>query len=74
VSLCLNTYGTFFFTEVMNRMAWVGRINGVLALNLFLLPKIVVSFLVAFFWNYQMQRKFVYRSIPFNKRFISHKR
>lgn len=74
-SIILNTYGTYFLTECIMRMAWVGRLtNMYVSVNLFLLPKVVVALIVSFFWNYQLQRKFVYRDCFFDKLFISHKR
>ena len=74
-SIILNTYGTYFLTECMMRMAWVDRLSNMyVSVNLFLLPKVVVALIVSFFWNYQLQRKFVYRDCFFDKLFISHKR
>ena len=74
-SIILNTYGTYFLTECMMRMAWVDRLSNMyVSVNLFLLPKVVVALIVSFFWNYQLQRKFVYRACCVDKLFISHKR
>ena len=47
-SILLNSYGTYAFTELSH-------------LN-FLYPKIIVSCIVAVFWNYQLQRFFVYKN------------
>lgn len=69
-SIFLNTGGTYLLTEGMMRMAWVDRLNACVSVNLFLLPKVIVALLVSFFWNYQLQRKFVYRDCRFD-RFIS---
>ena len=70
-SIILNTYGTYFLTECMMRMAWVDRLSNMyVSVNLFLLPKVVVALIVSFFWNYQLQRKFVYRDCFFDKLFI----
>lgn len=47
VSILLNTYGTIFLKETFS----VG----------YLLSKIIVAVLVAVFWNYQMQSRYVFR-------------
>lgn len=47
-SILLNSYGTFFVTELSH-------------LN-FLYPKVLVSVVVAVAWNYQLQRYYVYRN------------
>ena len=47
-SILLNTYGTYFLTEITH-------IN-------FLCPKVIVSVFVAVLWNYQLQRCFVYKN------------
>ncbi len=60
-SVLLNTWGTYAMTEAILRNAWVKDLLGHYTDNLFLLAKIVVSLLVGFIWNYQMQRIFVYR-------------
>jgi putative flippase GtrA len=50
VSIALNTYGTYFFTEL----------TGIS----FIIIKAAVSIIVAVFWNYQMQRLFVFKCRP----------
>ena len=49
VSIALNTGGTYMLTELTG-------VN-------FIAVKAVVAILVAIFWNYQMQRTFVFRKI-----------
>ena len=49
ISILLNTGGTYVLTEV----------SGVY----FLFSKVVVAVLVGVFWNYQMQRLFVFRNL-----------
>lgn len=73
-SILLNTGGTYLLTEGMMRMSWVDRLNALVSVNLFLLPKIVVALIVSFFWNYQLQRKFVYCSCSFDRLITFHKR
>lgn len=47
-SILLNSYGTYALTEL-------SHFN-------FLYPKIIISCIVAVFWNYQLQRYFVYKN------------
>lgn len=54
-SIGLNTGGTYLLTE------WSGQY--------FLLAKAVVSLLVGFLWNYQLQRLFVYRDVKIKQLF-----
>ena len=48
VSIALNTYGTYIVTET----------TGID----FIISKAIVAIIVAIFWNYQMQRMFVFKS------------
>ena len=52
-SILLNSYGTYALTELSHVY--------------FLCPKIIVSVIVAVFWNYQLQRYFVYRNCHMEK-------
>ncbi len=61
-SIALNTWGTFVLTEWLTDMTWVNELMGHYVDNVFILPKIVVAVVVAFFWNYHLQRLFVYRN------------
>lgn len=68
-SIALNTWGTFILTEWLTEMHWVNGLLGNYVDNVFILPKIIVAILVAFFWNYHMQRWFVYRNHHFARKF-----
>ncbi|MDO4162958.1 MAG: GtrA family protein [Bacteroides sp.] len=70
-SLLFNTWGTFALTEWITDMTWINKLPGFYVTNVFLLCKIVVAVLVAFIWNYQMQRLFVYRNHNF-RLFLKH--
>lgn len=64
-SVMLNTWGTFALTEWITGMTWVNSLLGYYVDNVFILSKIIVAALVAFFWNYHLQRVFVYRNHDF---------
>lgn len=64
-SIMLNTWGTFALTEWLTDMKWVNGLLGYYVDNVFILSKIIVAVLVAFVWNYQLQRVFVYRNLHF---------
>lgn len=70
-SILLNTWGTFALTEWLTGMKWVDGLLGYYIGDIFILSKIIVAFLVAFFWNYYLQRVFVYRNLNFRK-FLQH--
>lgn len=57
-SLLFNAWGTYVLTEYWSSLEGVGfaEDRGLL----YLYPKAIVALLVAFFWNYPMQRKFVF--------------
>lgn len=61
-SILINTWGTFALTEWLARMKWVNGLLGYYVYDVFILSKITVALLVAFFWNYYLQRFFVYRN------------
>lgn len=67
VNLFLNREGTVLVTEFV--MKWISTDNlpDIVANNIFLLPKIVVSLIVGFGWNYNMQRLFVYKDRDYKK-------
>ncbi|WP_245871973.1 GtrA family protein [Dysgonomonas massiliensis] len=60
-SIILNTQGTILFTEYVMKYIPVESLPDILVNNVFLIPKIVVSLIVGWVWNYNMQRVFVYR-------------
>ncbi|WP_418696514.1 GtrA family protein [Bacteroides sp.] len=70
-SILLNTWGTFALTEWLTGMPWVNGLLGYYVDNVFILSKIIVAVLVAFFWNYHLQKFFVYRNHNF-KGFLKH--
>ena len=71
-SILINTWGTFALTEWLARMKWVNGLLGYYVYDVFILSKISVALLVAFFWNYYLQRVFVYRNHNL-KRFLKHR-
>lgn len=62
-SIWLNTWGTYFLTESLGRITWVKDTFSYYLGDFFIIPKIVVSILVALLWNYNLQRIFVYRNV-----------
>jgi len=69
ISLFLNTAGTVFFTDLIAKIPWIMEHSGPFRTNIFLIPKIVVSILVGFLWNYNMHRLFVYRNLHLERFF-----
>lgn len=61
-SILLNTTGTYFVTELLGHITWLKEFLGPLFENIFIISKILVSLLVGFLWNYNMQRLFVYKN------------
>ena len=60
-SIFLNTYGTYLLTEGLSGIAWLERFLGRFFADLFIVSKVIVSLVIGFFWNYIMQRYFVYK-------------
>lgn len=60
-SVALNTWGTYFFTESMQHIYWLKGLSVLLGENSFLASKVLTAVLVGCFWNYLLQRRFVYR-------------
>lgn len=56
-------YGTYLLTEYLRDSQWVYDIFGRFTENAFLVPKLIVSLIVGFVWNFNMQRLFVYRDV-----------
>ena len=68
-SITFNTWGTYLLTEWMKDSDWVIAILGQYHDQIYILSKVLVAILVAVFWNYQLQRLFVYRNLHiFGKR------
>ena len=61
VSILLNTYGTYLFTELLRDRQLVVNLLGAHSDQVYIFSKVFVAVLVAIFWNYQMQRVFVYK-------------
>lgn len=66
-SILLNTWGTFAFTEWLSGQLFIQNLLGAYVQNLFIISKLLVAVLVAVFWNYQLQRRFVYRNHVFRQ-------
>ena len=62
-SLILNMYGTYLLTEYLRDSQWVYDVFGRFTENAFLVPKLIVSLIVGFIWNFNMQRLFVYKDV-----------
>ena len=61
-SILLNTSGTYLMTESLMKIPWLRALTDQYLEDFFIIPKIIVSLLVGFLWNYNMQRIFVYRN------------
>lgn len=65
-SLLLNTYGTSFFTALFESSTLLDDWG--VAVNLrFAVARVGVSLLVSIFWNFMLQRYFVYRNGGFDR-------
>jgi putative flippase GtrA len=71
-SILLNTWGTFILTEWFTGMKLINHLLGYYVNDLFMLSKVIVSLLVGFFWNYCLQRFFVYRNHNIKEFFKNH--
>jgi len=60
-SILLNVTGTYLLTEALRDQPFTHQILGVHNDQVYIFSKILVAVVVAVFWNYQMQRVFVYR-------------
>ncbi|MBF0648153.1 MULTISPECIES: GtrA family protein [Dysgonomonas] len=70
VNLFLNREGTVLVTELVTKWLPMESLPDIIANNVFLIPKIIVSLIVGFGWNYNMQRLFVYKNRDFKKYFV----
>ena len=66
LSIVFNTYGTYLLTEVTKNSSFLVGLLGSYNDHIYIVYKCVVAILVAFLWNYPMQRFFVYRRIHLN--------
>lgn len=72
-SIWLNTSGTYFMTELLRKITWLTNTLGDNFDDIFIISKIIVSLLVGWIWNYNMQRLFVYKDVDLKKYFKRNK-
>lgn len=65
-SLLLNAYGTDLLYWLLSRWHWLETI-GFRPDGYFAAARLIASLLVSWFWNFVLQRHFVYRQVPFDK-------
>lgn len=65
-SLLLNAYGTELLYGLLNHMTWLKEI-GFRPNGYFAAARLLVSLLVSWFWNFLLQRNFVYRPSGFDR-------
>lgn len=65
-SMLLNSFGTEGLYWVLSRWNFLERI-GFRPDGYFTVARLIVSAIVSIGWNFQMQRFFVYRNVPFDK-------
>lgn len=70
VNLFLNWKGTILVTELVLKWIPVENLPDFIVNNVFLIPKAIVSLIVGFGWNYNMQRLFVYKDRDYKKYLI----
>lgn len=73
-SIFLNTGGTYVMTEAILRNQWVQEALQPFIDNLFVFSKIIVSLIVGFTWNYNLQRVFVYKDCDLKGKLMQRKR
>lgn len=61
MSILLNTCGTYLLTESLIRSSFVQTMLGQHSDQIYVLSKVIVAILIAFAWNYPLQRHFVYK-------------
>jgi len=72
-SIFFNTFGTYSMTELIYKLPWLKEVSNLLFENIFIIPKIIVSLIVGFVWNYNMHRLFVFKNLNI-KRFFNRKK
>lgn len=65
-SLLLNSFGTDWLTTLFNNMPWLATL-GVTAKGCYAAARLIVSLLVSWFWNFLLQRYFVYVPTRYDK-------
>jgi len=68
-SAFLNTFGIYLMTELLRKIPLLMKFSDVIYDNIFIISKLVVSLLVGFIWNYNMQRLFVYKNLNLKRLF-----
>ena len=64
-SLLLNTFGTQYFTNILDSSSLLDNVNMVDNIR-FSIARIFTSIIVSVFWNFLLQRYFVFRATPFD--------
>lgn len=64
-SLLLNTFGTQYFTNLLDGSSLLDNVNMVDNIR-FTIARIFTSIIVSVFWNFLLQRYFVFRATPFD--------
>lgn len=70
-SILLNTYGTVLLTELIKSIEYVNSALGDHTDKVFIVCKIIVSLLVGFIWNFNMQRLFVYKQTKWEVQWLN---
>lgn len=66
-SILLNTSGTYALTELLGKIVWLRELLGTMFDDIFIVSKVIVSLLVGWIWNFNMQRLFVYKDRNYKK-------
>lgn len=64
-SLLLNTFGTQYFTNLLDQSSLLDSLNMIDNIR-FTIARIVTSIIVSVLWNFMLQRYFVFRSTAFD--------
>jgi putative flippase GtrA len=73
ISVTLNTYLTFFFTEKIKAARWLVKLLGANSDDIFIVVKLCVALVVGLVWNFLMYKHFVYKNISFKDLFRKRK-
>lgn len=65
-SMLLNTFGTQFLYYLMESISWFETI-GFNPDGFYAVARVFTSLIVSWFWNFLLQRYFVYRTLPIDK-------
>lgn len=64
-SMLLNTFGTGYLTDLLKDNEYLNSVNMVDNLR-YTIARLTVAIIVSVFWNFLLQRFFVFRSTPFD--------